>query len=107
MRLATEIIESYLLDYLPTPEARQLTQQARQLYARWNIEAVQSLLIAGKPRAAIAQMQEATQCSNTLKTRWAILQLLLQETFRRLWRSARRIKHGLKFKTVSYESTNS
>lgn len=65
MRLATEIIESYLPESLSLEIAHQLTAQARLTYGFWALEPVESLLADGKLKSAFQQLQEALNCSRS------------------------------------------
>lgn len=73
MRKATEIVESYLPDYLPAPLACKLTNQARAMYALWALEVVQQMPTKGNLGSFVAQLAEVIRCSHS----WKIICLLI------------------------------
>lgn len=77
MRIATEVIESYLPTHLPEHRARELLSRARETYANWAIESIQQMLARGSLRQAIAQAQEALRCRQSPKVIRSVLYLLL------------------------------
>lgn len=80
MRVATEIIESYLPAHLPAEEARALTRYARGVYAGWALEAAGQTLDAGRWGAAATQAWEALRCSPTRRTFRALVGLVRRPT---------------------------
>lgn len=79
MRTATEIIESYLPNYLPKRQARQLSNKAREIYALWALEAAQKMFATGNLGAVIAQTQEALKCSHSFRTILLVVHLFLRK----------------------------
>ncbi len=80
MRQATEIIESYLPQYLKPEVALQLTRQARETYAFWAIKSAENLLSTGDLKATFSQFQEAFKCSPSNKIRLWIARILVQKS---------------------------
>ncbi|MBS3026836.1 MAG: glycosyltransferase [Dolichospermum sp. DET50] len=87
MRLATEIIGSYLPEYLPSVVTSKLLNQAREKYARWAIRDARRVGDLGDMPAVITQAKEALKCSRSLKTIHLVSKLLLKEGARFLWRT--------------------
>jgi hypothetical protein len=77
MRKATEIIESYLPNYLPLADAREVLAQARRTYARWGLELLRQMPVKGNLGAFVAQITEVLRCSYSPDTIcWLLLRLL-------------------------------
>jgi glycosyltransferase involved in cell wall biosynthesis len=79
MRKATEIIESYLSEYMPNPLASQLTHQARKMYALWALEAAEQISIKKDFGAFMAQIQEVFRCSYSWTIIRSVVRLLLRK----------------------------
>ncbi|MEH1827681.1 MAG: glycosyltransferase [Nostoc sp.] len=90
MRIATEIIESYLSAYLPKRHAQKLLNKARKEYARWAIEIARQMLIVGNLSRAIAQIQEAFKCNYSLRIICSVMKFFLLEGGRCSWRYLRK-----------------
>lgn len=76
MRHATDIIASYLPNYMPLSIARDLTHHARKTYASWALEGACQALAQDHWDAALQQFLEAFRCSPSRKTIRLIAQLL-------------------------------
>jgi hypothetical protein len=81
MRLATEIVESYLGDHLPPDAAREATGHARRFYAGWAVDWAGVLLAAGDARGAAAQAREAVLCGRSAATLRTLGVTLLRSGF--------------------------
>ena len=68
MRKATEIVESYLPNYLPPAAAREVSSKARRMYAQWALEVVQQMPVKGNFGSFIAQIKEVLRCSHSPET---------------------------------------
>ncbi|MBE9228321.1 glycosyltransferase family 2 protein [Phormidium sp. LEGE 05292] len=79
MILATEIVESYLSDYLPPQKAAKMIRQAKQLCAFWALEAATCALIDNNFSVFMTQVQQAFKCDTSLKTARAVVKLLLKK----------------------------
>jgi hypothetical protein len=79
MRKATEIVESYLPNYLPAPLACNLSNQARAMYALWALEVVQQMPIKGNLGAVVSQLTEVIRCSHSWKIVWSLIFFLLRK----------------------------
>ncbi|MGB3759089.1 MAG: glycosyltransferase [Rivularia sp. (in: cyanobacteria)] len=77
MRLATDIIESYLSTYLPQKTANKLIQQARNTYANWAVETSREMYIHGYFKNAIFQLNEAVKCNFSVRTFYQVINLFL------------------------------
>ncbi|MBE9178458.1 glycosyltransferase [Oculatella sp. LEGE 06141] len=71
VRLASEIIEPYL----PPAAAGQLSNKARELWALWGLHCARELLANRDVTGAIAQLQEALNCSRSPTVLFAAAQL--------------------------------
>jgi GT2 family glycosyltransferase len=91
MRLATEIIESYLPRYLPAPAAHDLTQHARETYAKWALEGMSQAFGRGELVAASRQTYEALRCSTSRRTVRSVARLLAHEGKHWMQRKAGRV----------------
>ena len=77
MRKATEIVESYLPNYLPERVAREVSNQARKMYARWALEVVQQMPLKGNLGPFVAQIREVFRCNHSSEiVGWVIFRLL-------------------------------
>lgn len=95
MRKATEIIESFLPNYLPPRKARQLTGWARRMYASWALGTAEKLLAVQDWQGAIGPTREALRCSHAPRVLGAVLLLYgqiqlssLQQRMRQFWKSS-------------------
>lgn len=90
MRIATEIIESYLPSYMPKQIAVRLSSQAREMYAHWALGTyfwngtARQLLAEGNGNAAITLIQEGLKCSYSPSVIKSLLSLFIGEGIRRL-----------------------
>jgi hypothetical protein len=77
MRKATEIVESYLPNYLSPAVAREVSSKARRMYAQWAMEVVQQMPVKGNLGSFVAQIKEVLRCSHSPKTVcWLFFRLL-------------------------------
>ena len=86
MRLATEIVELYLHEYIATSLAKKTTKMARQMYASWAVEAMEGIPLLKEPRFFYWQVIEVFRCSCS----WKTLQLVILVIWKRvnfLWSS--------------------
>jgi len=65
MRLATDIIATYLRSYLPDDEARVALARARRVYAFWALEASADAAATGDVMGVLAHTREALACSRS------------------------------------------
>lgn len=79
MRLATEIIASYLAQYLPAQTANAVLTKARHTYAWWAIDIANELYNSGKLKLAIKQSQNACKCAISAKILLTIFGLFWQK----------------------------
>ena len=79
MRKATEIVESYLPDYLPRSSARRASRQARMMYSRWALESLFQMPVTANPRAFFTQIGEVLRCSHSSKTILLLISSLLRK----------------------------
>lgn len=86
MLKATEIIESYLPDYLPRSLAVQLSSRARKMYALWALEAAQQLSATDNLKAFIVQIKEVFKYSYSWEITRLVLHLLVRRTTSWAWR---------------------
>jgi glycosyltransferase involved in cell wall biosynthesis len=91
MRMATEIIESYLPAYLPKRRTQELLNKARKSYARWAIEMARQMLITGNLSRAIAHIQEAFKCNYSFGIICSVMKLLLLKGASCIWQHLRKI----------------
>jgi glycosyltransferase involved in cell wall biosynthesis len=106
MRKATEIIESYLPDYLSKTLACELINKARNTYAHWAIETAQQMFSAGNRRGAITQTQEALKCHNSLDIIRLATNLLLWEGVRWSWQNIRKQISFGRNKGIGYQDAS-
>ncbi|NMF63048.1 family 2 glycosyl transferase [Brasilonema octagenarum UFV-E1] len=77
MRMASEIIQSYLPNYLPQSTAAKLLNKARKNYALWSIEKTSQMLSKGDIGAGFELFHEVLKCHKSFETVVrAILKLL-------------------------------
>jgi len=76
MRLATDIVESYLPERLPAPRAHELVNQARNGYARWAMTNARELFIARDVGGGIAQLRAGLACSRSPDILWGVGRLI-------------------------------
>jgi cellulose synthase/poly-beta-1,6-N-acetylglucosamine synthase-like glycosyltransferase len=65
MRRATDIIQSYLSEHLPTPAARKVLRCARTEYAHWALNDADELLRYRRFTPALVHVAEAFRCSRS------------------------------------------
>lgn len=102
MRLATDIIGSYLPEHLPEQQADALLGQARQMYAHWALEAAEQMLTEGKPAGAVAQARLALHCSRSPAVVRSTLRLFAGEAVRWTGRKARSAATSLARRAASF-----
>ncbi|MDF5729533.1 MAG: glycosyltransferase family A protein [Rhizonema sp. PD38] len=68
MRMASEIIQSYLPNYLPQSTAAKLLNKARENYAFWPVEKTSQLLSKGDIRIGLELFNEVLKCSKSSTT---------------------------------------
>ena len=97
MRVAAEIIETYLSDQISQQEATKLLGEAREMYAHWGLGTyywngtARQMLAESNLTAAKALIQEALKCSSSPSVIKSLLKLLVSEGIRRLKISFRKL----------------
>lgn len=78
MRMATEIVRSYLPKHLPPEVADQLLSQARESYAFWSLEVARKMLLKGNTGVGMALLKESLESSYSPKVIARVGRLLLK-----------------------------
>lgn len=68
MRMATDIIQSYLPEYLDRSTTARVLNQAREQYAQWLIDKMVEMFYRGEIITGLGLFQEALQCHSSWKT---------------------------------------
>ena len=105
MCLATEIIASYLPQYLDSALANQIIDRAKNTYAQWGIDATRQMLIHGKIKDAIFQSQEVLRRCNSWQISYSLFVLWLQKFWRWIFSLPR--KASKQIKAIGSENLNS
>lgn len=79
MYKATEIIETYLGDYLGNPIAKQVIHRAREVYATWALEAANKISIKENASAFLFQCQEAVKYSRSRKIIYSLISVFAKK----------------------------
>jgi glycosyltransferase involved in cell wall biosynthesis len=93
MRVATDIIKSYLFNYLPPGKAQASLEKARAMYALWALQTARQAYDVGDLRASLVSIWEAVQCDCSVRTTTQAIRLALKVRTRQSWRSLKRIKN--------------
>lgn len=79
LRLANEIIQSYLPKYISKTRASKISKQARETYALWAVgNANQILNTGGNVKSSVVPMKEALKSSYSLKVSIKLIRLILK-----------------------------
>lgn len=77
MQMCSQVIQSYLSNYLPQATATKLLNLARDNYSLWPVEKISKMLSRGQIVNSIEAFGEIVKCSNSLKTiRKAVFRIL-------------------------------
>jgi hypothetical protein len=93
MRVATDIVKSYLFNFLPPEKAQASLEKARAMYALWALQTARQAYDAGDLRAALMSIREAIQCDRSARITAQAIRLSLQGRARQSWRGLKRIKN--------------
>lgn len=95
MRIAIEIIESYLPTYLPETIANELSNKAREMYAHWALGTdywagtARQMFATGDLVAGMALTREALKCSHSFRVIRSMVFLFTWVGARSIWRTVR------------------
>ncbi|MGC1306852.1 MAG: glycosyltransferase [Phormidesmis sp.] len=77
MRLATNIISTYLPEYIQAEKMQKVLREARCTYARWALESSQEMCMQGRYSEVLSHALEAIKCNPSIGTSYKIANLIL------------------------------
>ncbi|MBE9178457.1 glycosyltransferase [Oculatella sp. LEGE 06141] len=89
MRLANDIVQSYLPQYLPPDRAIGLLMQAREACAVGSLNFARQFFEQSDRKTALLYVQEALKCSQSIRVMRTTVRLIVKAALRGIWRKLR------------------